>query len=65
MKGSLAVRLAPWIATVALFAVWEAAVVILKIPAFFLPPPTAVFKAIVDYWPKPTSVALKVNSECL
>ena len=51
MKGSLAVRLAPWIATVALFAVWEAAVVILKIPAFFLPPPTAVFKAIVDYWP--------------
>jgi NitT/TauT family transport system permease protein len=51
VKGSLAVRLAPWIATVALFAVWEAAVVILKIPAFFLPPPTAVFKAIVDYWP--------------
>ena len=51
MKGSLAVRLAPWIATVALFAVWEAAVVIFKIPAFFLPPPTAVFKAIVDYWP--------------
>ena len=51
MKGSLAVRLAPWIATLALFAIWEAAVDILKIPAFFLPPPTAVFKAIVDYWP--------------
>jgi len=51
VKGSLAVRLAPWIATLALFAVWEAAVDILKIPAFFLPPPTAVFKAIVDYWP--------------
>jgi NitT/TauT family transport system permease protein len=51
VKGSLAVRLAPWIATLALFAIWEAAVDILKIPAFFLPPPTAVFKAIVDYWP--------------
>jgi len=51
VKGSLAVRLAPWVATLALFAVWEAAVDILKIPEFFLPPPTAVFKAIVDYWP--------------
>ena len=51
MKGSLSVRLAPWIATVVLFVVWEAAVRILKIPEFFLPPPTAVFKAIVDYWP--------------
>ena len=51
MKGSLAVRLAPWLATLALFAVWEAAVVIFRIPPFFLPPPTAVFKAIVDYWP--------------
>ena len=51
MKGSLAGRLAPWVATLALFAVWEAAVDILKIPEFFLPPPTAVFKAIVDYWP--------------
>ena len=51
MKTSLTVRLAPWIATLALFAVWEAAVYLLRIPAFFLPPPTAVFKAIVDYWP--------------
>ena len=51
MKGSLSVRLAPWIATVVLFLVWEAAVRVLKIPEFFLPPPTAVFKAIVDYWP--------------
>jgi NitT/TauT family transport system permease protein len=51
VKGSLSVRLAPWIATILLFVVWEAAVHILRIPAFFLPPPTAVFKAIVDYWP--------------
>jgi NitT/TauT family transport system permease protein len=51
MRTTLAVRLAPWIATLALFAVWEAAVRLLNIPAFFLPPPSAVFQAIVDYWP--------------
>ena len=51
MKTSLAVRLAPWLATAAMFIVWEAAVRILKIPQFFLPPPTLVFKAVVDYWP--------------
>ena len=51
MRTTLAVRLAPWIATLALFAVWEAAVRFLKIPAFFLPPPSAVFQAMVDYWP--------------
>src|SRR6195952_705228 len=50
MKGSLAVRLAPWIATIALFVVWEAVCRIFKIPEFFLPPPSAVFKAIYDYW---------------
>jgi NitT/TauT family transport system permease protein len=51
MKTTLAVRLAPWIATAALFVVWEAAVRIFNIPQFFLPPPSLVFKAMVDYWP--------------
>jgi NitT/TauT family transport system permease protein len=52
MKGpSLAARLAPWIYTLALFAIWEAAVLIFKIPSFFLPPPTAVARAFVDFWP--------------
>ncbi|MBV8837391.1 MAG: ABC transporter permease [Alphaproteobacteria bacterium] len=51
MKSALAVRLAPWIATVALFLVWEAVVRVFNIPQFFLPPPSLVFKAIVDYWP--------------
>jgi NitT/TauT family transport system permease protein len=51
MKSTLAIRLAPWIATIALFVVWEAACRIFNIPQFFLPPPTLVFKAIVDYWP--------------
>ena len=51
MKSALAIRLAPWIATVALFVFWEAAVRIFKIPPFFLPPPSAIAKASVDYWP--------------
>jgi NitT/TauT family transport system permease protein len=51
MKTTLAIRLAPWIATIALFAVWEAACRIFAIPVFFLPPPSLVFKAVVDYWP--------------
>jgi NitT/TauT family transport system permease protein len=51
MKTSIAVRLAPWVATIALFVVWEVACRALKIPEFFLPPPSAVFKATYDYWP--------------
>jgi NitT/TauT family transport system permease protein len=51
MKTSIAVRLAPWVATIALFVVWEIVCRVFKIPEFFLPPPTAVFKATYDYWP--------------
>ena len=46
MKTTLAIRLAPWIATIALFVFWEAACRIFKIPPFFLPPPTLVFQAV-------------------
>jgi NitT/TauT family transport system permease protein len=45
------VTLAPWLYTLALIVIWEAAVWIFKIPYFFLPPPTAIAKAIYDYWP--------------
>ena len=51
MKTTLAIRLAPWLATAALFIVWEAACRIFNIPVFFLPPPTLVFKAVVEFWP--------------
>src|SRR5947199_10596730 len=51
MKGSLAIRLAPWIATIALFAFWEAAVRMFNIPTFFLPPASLVAKAFVEFWP--------------
>ena len=51
MKTTLAIRLAPWLATIALFVVWEAECRIFNIPTFFLPPPSLVFKAVIDYWP--------------
>ena len=51
MKRSLSIRLAPWIATLALFAVWEAVVRLFNIPQFFLPPPSLVFKSMIEYWP--------------
>lgn len=45
------VRLAPWVFTIALFLIWEIVCRAFKIPEFFLPPPTAVFKSMYDYWP--------------
>jgi NitT/TauT family transport system permease protein len=50
MKDDLAIKLAPWLYTAALFIIWEAAVRIFNIPTFFLPPPTAVAMAFVEYW---------------
>ena len=51
MSDALAVRLAPWLYTLALFVIWEAVVRVFQIPEFFLPPPTSVAQAIYDYWP--------------
>ena len=51
MNQSLAIRLAPWLYTLALLVIWEASVYIFRIPEFFLPPPTTVARAIYDYWP--------------
>ena len=46
----LSVRLAPWLFTLGVLLVWEAAVRILKIPQFFLPPPTMVGAAFIEFW---------------
>jgi NitT/TauT family transport system permease protein len=51
MSTSVAVRLAPWLATIALFVAWEAVCRIFNIPVFFLPPPSLVFKAVIEFWP--------------
>jgi len=49
MNQSLLIRLSPWLFTIGLVIVWEAAVHIFKIPVFFLPPPSAIGQAFVDY----------------
>jgi NitT/TauT family transport system permease protein len=50
MKPALMVRLAPWLFTLGLLVLWEAAVHVFGIPAFFLPPPTAIANAFVEFW---------------
>jgi len=49
-RGDLYVRLAPWLYTVVLFVIWEAAVHVFAIPTFFLPPPSAIAVAVVEFW---------------
>ena len=49
-QSELTVRAAPWLYTAAMLIIWEAAVRLFGIPAFLLPPPTAVGEAFVDYW---------------
>lgn len=48
-RTALLIRLSPWLFTIGLLVVWEASVRIFKIPVFFLPPPTAVAQAFVDF----------------
>ena len=50
-RQQLAIRLAPWLYTVGLFAIWEAACRLFAIPVFFLPPPSVIAMAFVEYWP--------------
>jgi NitT/TauT family transport system permease protein len=49
-QSELTVRAAPWLYTAAMFIIWEAVVRLFGIPAFLLPPPSAVADAFVDYW---------------
>lgn len=51
ISSNVIVRLAPWLATVALFLFWEIICRAFQIPEFFLPPPTAVFRSMIEYWP--------------
>ena len=43
-------KLSPWLFTIALFVLWEAAVRIFNIDTFILPPPSAAFEAMAQYW---------------
>ena len=49
-QSELSVRAAPWLYTAALIVIWEAAVRLFGIPVFFLPPPTAIANAFLEYW---------------
>jgi NitT/TauT family transport system permease protein len=49
-RGALLIRLSPWLFTIGLAVVWEAAVWAFKIPVFLLPPPSAIAQAFVEYW---------------
>src|SRR6185312_13335704 len=51
MTTSWAVRASPWLFTIAMLVIWEAVCRLFNIPVFFLPPPTAVAKAIGEFWP--------------
>lgn len=44
------VRAAPFLYTLALFAVWELTVIALDMPPTILPAPSRVFEAVVQYW---------------
>ena len=44
------VRSAPWLYTVAMFVFWEAVCRLFDIPQFFLPPPSAIAAAFVEFW---------------
>ena len=50
MNSRLAERLAPWLFTIALFAIWEAACYVFKVNTSVLQPPSAAFAAMGRYW---------------
>jgi len=45
------VKAAPWLYTIALFAIWELSVIAFNLPQYILPAPTVIWDAIVQYWP--------------
>jgi NitT/TauT family transport system permease protein len=50
MQPSLHIRLAPYIFTIGFFLIWEAGCRLFKVSSFILPPPSAVFAAMVQYF---------------
>lgn len=50
-NDSFGLKAAPWIYTIALFAIWEACVWIFKIPKFILPAPSQIAQATIEFWP--------------
>lgn len=51
MQQSTAIRIAPWIATIGLFVIWELVCRVFSIPEFVLPAPSVSVAALIEYWP--------------
>jgi NitT/TauT family transport system permease protein len=49
-RQRLAMTAAPWVFMVAFFALWEAACRLFKIPQYFLPAPSVIAQASIEYW---------------
>jgi NitT/TauT family transport system permease protein len=49
-RQRLAMTAAPWVFMVAFFALWEAACRLFKIPQYFLPAPSVIAQASLEYW---------------
>jgi NitT/TauT family transport system permease protein len=45
------IKAAPWLYTIALFAIWEASVHLFALPQYVLPAPSVILGAIIQYWP--------------
>ncbi len=45
------IKAAPWLWTIGLFLIWQAACSILKLPVYILPAPTDIYAATVKFWP--------------
>jgi NitT/TauT family transport system permease protein len=49
MSERLKLQLAPWLATIALFAIWELGVRLFDVPEFILPTPSASLQALIQF----------------
>ncbi|MBX9588580.1 MAG: ABC transporter permease [Hyphomonadaceae bacterium] len=50
MSQNTVETIAPWVFTLAIFAVWEIACRLFGVDPFILPPPSAAFAAMAQYW---------------
>ena len=45
------IKVAPWVYTISLFAIWEGSVRLFSLPQYILPAPSVVLGAIIEFWP--------------
>ncbi|MBS0248822.1 MAG: ABC transporter permease [Proteobacteria bacterium] len=49
-RANLLIKASPWLFTIGLLLFWEAVVRAFNIPTFFLPPPSLIAQAFVEFW---------------